>query len=179
LRIEDKYGNVIWSPEPEMRQGLDRRTAGTIVDMMKGVVDGAYNPKTGDKKGTGIRLRMDIERRKYDNIKVPMAGKTGTTQGHSDGWFMGMTPDLVTGVWVGSQDPSVRFSTIANGQGANTALPIYGFYMNSVYDDPSIELSQEDFALPEGIGLDSLDCKQWFELNEATFGIGDDDDLFQ
>ena len=179
LRIEDKYGNVIWSPEPVMRQGLDRRTAGTIVDMMKGVVDGAYNPKTGDKKGTGIRLRMDVERRKYDNIKVPMAGKTGTTQGHSDGWFMGMTPDLVTGVWVGAQDPSVRFSTIANGQGANTALPIYGFYMNSVYDDPSIELSQEDFALPEGIGLDSLDCKQWFELNEATFGIGDDDDLFQ
>jgi penicillin-binding protein 1A len=179
LRIEDKYGNVIWSPEPVMRQGLDRRTAGTIVDMMKGVVDGAYNPKTGDKKGTGIRLRMDIERRKYDNIKVPMAGKTGTTQSHADGWFMGMTPDLVTGVWVGAQDPSVRFSTIANGQGANTALPIYGFYMNAAYDDATIELSQEDFALPEGIGLDSLDCKQWFELNQATFGNGNDDGLFQ
>lgn len=179
LRIEDKYGNVIWSPEPVMRQGLDRRTAGTIVDMMKGVVDGAYNPKTGDKKGTGIRLRMDIERRKYDNIKVPMAGKTGTTQGHSDGWFMGMTPELVTGVWVGAQDPSVRFSTITNGQGANTALPIYGFYMNAAYADASIELSQEDFALPEGIGLDSLDCRQWFELNEATFGSEGDDDLFQ
>jgi penicillin-binding protein 1A len=162
-----------------MRQGLDRRTAGTIVDMMKGVVDGAYNPKTGDKKGTGIRLRMDIERRKYDNIKVPMAGKTGTTQGHSDGWFMGMTPELVTGVWVGAQDPSVRFSTITNGQGANTALPIYGFYMNAAYADASIDLSQEDFALPEGIGLDSLDCRQWFELNEATFGSEGDDDLFQ
>ena len=108
-----------------------------------------------------------------------MAGKTGTTQSHADGWFMGMTPDLVTGVWVGAQDPSVRFSTITNGQGANTALPIYGFYMNAAYDDPSIELSQADFALPEGIGLDSLDCKQWFELNEATFGISDDDDLFQ
>ena len=179
LRIEDKYGNVIWSPEPVMRQGLDRRTAGTIVDMMKGVVDGAYNPKTGDKKGTGIRLRMDIERREYDNIKVPMAGKTGTTQSHADGWFMGMTPDLVTGVWVGAQDPSVRFSTIANGQGANTALPIYGFYMNAAYEDETIQLSQEDFALPEGIGLDSLDCKQWFQLNQATFGNGDDDGLFQ
>lgn len=179
LRIEDKYGNVIWSPEPVMRQGLDRRTAGTIVDMMKGVVDGAYNPKTGDKKGTGIRLRMDIERREYDNIKVPMAGKTGTTQSHADGWFMGMTPDLVTGVWVGAEDPSVRFSTIANGQGANTALPIYGFYMNAAYEDETIELSQEDFALPEGIGLDSLDCKQWFQLNQATFGNGDDDGLFQ
>ena len=62
---------------------------------------------------------------------------------------MGMTPELVTGVWVGAQDPSVRFSTITNGQGANTALPVYGFYMNAAYADASIDLSQEDFALPE------------------------------
>ncbi|MGB1122300.1 MAG: transglycosylase domain-containing protein, partial [Flavobacteriales bacterium] len=182
-RIEDKYGNVIWTPEPVLRQGLDERTAYTVVDMMKGVVDGAYNPKTGERKGTGIRLRMDIERRKYDNIKVPMAGKTGTTQGHSDGWFMGMTPDLVTGVWVGAQDPAVRFSTIANGQGANTALPIYGFYMNAAYADESLGLSQADFVRPEGMGLDSLDCRQLMELNQATFGGSgagfDDDDLFQ
>lgn len=182
-RIEDKYGNVIWTPEPELRQGLDERTAYKVVDMMKGVVDGAYNPKTGERKGTGIRLRMDIERRKYDNIKVPMAGKTGTTQGHSDGWFMGMTPELVTGVWVGAQDPAVRFSTIANGQGANTALPIYGFYMNAAYADETLELSQADFPRPEGMGLDSLDCRQLMELNQATFGGSgagfDDDDLFQ
>ena len=182
-RIEDKYGNVIWTPEPVLRQGLDERTAYTVVDMMKGVVDGAYNPKTGERKGTGIRLRMDIERRLYDNIKVPMAGKTGTTQGHSDGWFMGMTPDLVTGVWVGAQDPAVRFSTIANGQGANTALPIYGFYMNAAYADESLGLSQADFVRPEGMGLDSLDCRQLMELNQATFGGSgagfDDDDLFQ
>ena len=182
-RIEDKYGNVIWTPEPVLRQGLDERTAYTVVDMMKGVVDGAYNPKTGERKGTGIRLRLDIERRLYDNIKVPMAGKTGTTQGHSDGWFMGMTPDLVTGVWVGAQDPAVRFSTIANGQGANTALPIYGFYMNAAYADESLGLSQADFVRPEGMGLDSLDCRQLMELNQATFGGSgagfDDDDLFQ
>ncbi len=182
-RIEDKYGNVIWTPEPELRQGLDERTAYTVVDMMKGVMDGAYNPKTGERKGTGIRLRMDIERRLYDNIKVPMAGKTGTTQGHSDGWFMGMTPELVTGVWVGAQDPAVRFSTIANGQGANTALPIYGFYMNAAYADEGLGLSQADFVRPEGMGLDSLDCRQLMELNQATFGGSgagfDDDDLFQ
>ena len=182
-RIEDKYGNVIWTPEPELRQGLDERTAYTVLDMMKGVVDGAYNPKTGERKGTGIRLRMDIERRKYDNIQAPMAGKTGTTQGHSDGWFMGMTPDLVTGVWVGAQDPAVRFSTIANGQGANTALPIYGFYMNEAYADESLGLSKADFVRPEGMGLDSLDCRQLMELNQATFGGSgagfDDRDLFQ
>jgi penicillin-binding protein 1A len=180
-RIEDKFGNVIWTPEPEIRQGLDKRTAYTIVDMMKGVVDGAYNPETGSRKGTGIRLRMDLERRKYDGIKVPMAGKTGTTQNHTDGWFMGLTPDLVTGVWVGAQDPTVRFSTIAQGQGANTALPIYGFYMKSVYANPLIELSQSDFVRPEGMGLDSLDCKELNELHQKTFGGSgfDDDDLFQ
>jgi penicillin-binding protein 1A len=180
-RIEDKFGNVIWTPEPEIRQGLDKRTAYTIVDMMKGVVDGAYNPETGSRKGTGIRLRMDLDRRKYDGIKVPMAGKTGTTQNHTDGWFMGLTPDLVTGVWVGAQDPTVRFSTIAQGQGANTALPIYGFYMKSVYANPLIELSQSDFVRPEGMGLDSLDCKELNELHQKTFGGSgfDDDDLFQ
>ena len=96
---------------------------------------------------------------------------------------MGMTPDLVTGVWVGAQDPAVRFSTIANGQGANTALPIYGFYMNAAYADETLGLSQADFVRPEGMGLDSLDCRQLMELNQATFGGSgagfDDDDLFQ
>lgn len=180
-RIEDKYGNVIWTPEPEMRQGLDSRTAYTIVDMMKGVVDGAYNQETNQRKGTGIRLRMDLERRKYDGIKVPMAGKTGTTQNHTDGWFMGMTPELVTGVWVGAQDPTVRFSTITKGQGANTALPIYGYYMKAAYANKSIGLSTADFNRPEGMGLDSLDCKQLYELQQATFGGDgfDDQDLFE
>ncbi len=180
-RIEDKYGNVIWTPEPEMRQGLDKRTAYTIVDMMKGVVDGAYNRETGQRKGTGIRLRMDLDRRKYDGIEVPMAGKTGTTQNHTDGWFLGMTPDLVTGVWVGAQDPTVRFSTITNGQGANTALPIYGYYMKAAYANPAIGLSTADFARPEGMGVDSLDCKQLYELQQATFGGSgfDDEDLFE
>jgi len=88
---------------------------------------------------------------------------------------------LVTGVWVGAQDPTVRFSTIAQGQGANTALPIYGFYMKSVYANPLIELSQSDFDRPEGMGLDSLDCKELNELHQKTFGGSgfDDDDLFQ
>lgn len=181
-RIEDKYGNVIWTPEPYMRQGLDKRTAYTVVDMMKGVVDGAYNPRTKERKGTGVRLRMDLDHRDYDGIKVPMAGKTGTTQNHSDGWFMGLTPELVTGVWVGAQDPTVRFSTIASGQGANTALPIYGFYMKAAYADPTMKLSQADFIQPQGMGLDSLDCRKQYELNQATFGGAEDfneDDLFQ
>lgn len=180
-RIEDKFGNVIWSPEPVLRQGLDKRTAATVVEMMKGVVDGAYSIEESNRKGTGIRLRMDLDRREYDGIKVPMAGKTGTTQNHTDGWFMGLTPELVTGVWVGAQDPTVRFSTIALGQGANTALPIYGYYMKEVYANPGIGLSTRDFVKPESLGADSLDCESLMRLQESTFGRGggfDDDDLF-
>lgn len=180
-RIEDKFGNVVWSPEPVIRQGLDGRTAATIVEMMKGVVDGAYSVETGGRKGTGIRLRMDLEHREYDGIKVPMAGKTGTTQNHTDGWFMGLTPDLVTGIWVGAQDPTVRFSTLLYGQGANTALPIYGYYMKDVYANPHLAVSQADFDYPTSLGLDSLDCEGFQQLQQATFGAGggfEDEDLF-
>ena len=180
-RIEDKFGNVIWSPEPVIRQGLDKRTAATVVEMMKGVVDGAYNVETGKRMGTGIRLRMDLESRDYDGIKVPMAGKTGTTQNHTDGWFMGLTPELVTGIWVGAQDPTVRFSSLRYGQGANTALPIYGYYMKDVYANSRIGLSQSDFEKPESLGLDSLDCQDWLQMQQSTFGTGggfDDEDLF-
>jgi penicillin-binding protein 1A len=169
-RIEDKFGNVIYTPEPEIRQGLDARTAATIVEMMKGVVDGAYSIETGKRKGTGVRLRMDLASREYDGLTLPMAGKTGTTQGNTDGWFMGMMPDLVTGIWVGAQDPAVRFSTTSNGQGANTALPIFGYYMNEALADPRIGLSRSDFKLPEQMGLDSLDCQQSGLLRGMPFG---------
>ncbi|MDA1336723.1 MAG: transglycosylase domain-containing protein [Bacteroidetes bacterium] len=178
-RIENKYGNVIWSPIPEMRQGLDEKTAYTILNMMKGVINGARNPSTGQSGGTAVRLRYDSKSRDYDNITVPMAGKTGTTQNHSDGWFMGLTPDLVTGVWVGAQDPAVRFTSISDGQGANTALPIYGYYMNQVYANPSIEISKSDFERPEGIFVDLTDCKQLLNSNPIGTGAGIDEDLFE
>lgn len=169
-RIEDKFGNVIYTPEPEIHQGLDARTAATVVEMMKGVVDGAYSIETGKRKGTGVRLRMDIASRGYDGITIPLAGKTGTTQGHTDGWFMGLMPDLVTGVWVGAQDPAVRFSTISAGQGANTALPIFGYYMKEALANPRIGLSGADFKLPEQLGLDSLDCEESQAHRTATWG---------
>ena len=169
-RIEDKFGNVIFTPEPEIHQGLDARTAATVVEMMKGVVDGAYSIETGKRMGTGVRLRMDIASREYDGITIPLAGKTGTTQGHTDGWFMGLMPDLVTGVWVGAQDPSVRFSTISAGQGANTALPIFGYYMKEALANPGIGLSGADFKLPEQLGLDSLDCEESQAHRAATWG---------
>jgi penicillin-binding protein 1A len=167
-RIEDKNGNTIYEPELNIRQGLDESTAYLTLQMMKGVVDGAYNKEKGKTSGTGVRLRMDLASRKYDNIKVPMAGKTGTTQNNTDGWFMGLTPELVTGVWVGAQDPAVRFSRTEDGQGANTALPIYGYYMNKVYSDPAISISKEDFKVPEGFERGELDCNSF---NGAINGL--------
>jgi penicillin-binding protein 1A len=101
--------------------------------MMKGVVD----------KGTGRGLRGG----KYGKIP-PTAGKTGTTQNNSDGWFIGITPNMVTGVWVGAEDRSVRFKSTAIGQGARVALPIYGLYMQRVYKDPNIGYSILDFEEP-------------------------------
>lgn len=159
-RIEDKNGNTVYDVTPNTYEALDERTAYIMLDMLKGVTDGAYNPSTGKTVGTGMRLRMGWgARAKYGNIKFPTAGKTGTTQNNSDGWFIGITPDLVTGVWTGADDRSVRFASTDKGQGANMALPIYGYYMNKVYANPRIEISTGDFERPEGdLGVE-INCR--------------------
>ena len=87
-----------------------------------------------------------------------MAGKTGTTQNNSDGWFIGHTPDLVSGVWVGAEDPSVHFETTTSGQGANTALPIWGYFMKEVYRDRKIKINKLDFSPPNEGGKTMIDC---------------------
>lgn len=183
-RIEDKRGNVIYEPELNIRQGIDEYTAYKTLHMMKGVVDGAYNREKGKSTGTGMRLRMDLSSRAYDGIKAPMAGKTGTTQNNTDGWFIGLTPELVTGVWVGAQDPAVRFSTTSKGQGANTALPIYGYYMLDAYADKTLALEQKDFLAPEGFDLESLNCVGFidadknFNFDQDLENGLDEEDLF-
>ena len=166
LRIEDKNGNTIFEADPEINQALSPDVAYQTAMMMKGVVDG----------GTGSRLRGG---RPYGGIKYPTAGKTGTTQNNTDGWFMGLTPDLVTGVWVGAQDPTVRFSRTSLGQGANTGLPIYGYYMNKVYADNNIKISKSDFEKPSGYDSQKFACSGIVD----PFGEEDDplpveDDLF-
>ncbi len=148
-RIEDKNGNAIYDVTPSTSEALDPRTSYIMLDMLKGVAD----------RGTAMRLRMGWgNRAKYGNIKNPTACKTGTTQNNSDGWFIGITPDLVTGVWTGAEDRSVRFSRTDLGQGANMALPIYGYYMNKVYADPTIEIAKGDFPRPAGLDDLHLDC---------------------
>jgi penicillin-binding protein 1A len=152
-RIEDKNGNVIWEADPVIQQALEPSVAYELVQMMKGVVN----------QGTGARLRGG---RPYGNIPYPIAGKTGTTQNNTDGWFIGLTPDLVTGVWVGAQDPTVRFNSTALGQGANTGLPIWGYYMNKVYKDNAISISKGDFKAPQEYDPTRFQC------------VGDDGSLF-
>lgn len=137
LRIEDRAGNVIYSAKNYQKEAINEIVAYTVLKMMKGVVEG----------GTGSRLRGGAS---YAGIRYPTAGKTGTTQDNSDGWFVGLTPDLATGVWVGAESRSVRFRSTLLGQGANTSLPIYGYYMNKVYKDPKIPISTRDFESPRG-----------------------------
>lgn len=135
MRVEDKNGNLIYEADPVIDQAIEPGIAYETVKLMKGVCD----------FGTASRIRSNP---KYGKIPYPMAGKTGTTQNNTDGWFVGMTPELVTGVWVGAQDPTVRFSSTGLGQGANTGLPIFGYYMNGIYKDPKIAISKGDFEVP-------------------------------
>ncbi len=159
-RIEDKNGNTVFDVTPNTDEALDEVTAYKMLKILKGVTDGAYNPSTGQVLGTGLRLRTSWgNRQKYANIKFPTAGKTGTTQNNSDGWFIGITPDLVTGVWTGADDRSVRFASTDKGQGANMALPIYGYYMNKVYADSTITISTSDFEVPAGFDASTLNCR--------------------
>ena len=132
-RIEDNNGNVIASYTPSMKEIISESTAYNMLYMLKAVVD----------QGTGRRIRF-----KY-GITAEMGGKTGTTQRNADGWFMGITPNLVNGVWVGGEDRGIHFDNMGNGQGASMALPIWALYMKKVYADKKLGYSQDDkFAIP-------------------------------
>jgi penicillin-binding protein 1A len=145
MRIEDRNGNVIYNAAPMSKEVMSADVAYTTVKMMEGVVQG----------GTAGSLRGGHP---WGGVTAPTAGKTGTTQNNSDGWFMGLTPELVTGVWVGAEDRSVRFKTMTWGQGGRMALPIYGYYMQKVYKDPKIGLSMGEFPVPEGYDPNKFKC---------------------
>jgi penicillin-binding protein 1A len=132
-RIEDANGNVIGTFAPQMHEIFSELTAYKMIYMMRAVVDG----------GTGSRIRSRF------GLNMPMGGKTGTTQNNSDGWFMGYTPSLVSGVWVGGEDRSIHFDNIGEGQGASMALPIWALYMKKVLADPDLGYSSsEQFDVP-------------------------------
>ena len=155
-RIEDKNGTVLFQFTPQTRDVLSEEVAYVTVNLLEGVT----------QSGSGIRLRHStVDNPVYKEIVTgypyafenPIAGKTGTTQNQSDGWFMGMVPNLVTGVWVGAEDRAAHFKTIAYGQGASMALPIWGIYMKKCYEDTSLDISQEEFEVPENLSI-KVDC---------------------
>jgi penicillin-binding protein 1A len=158
LRIEDRNGNLIYEAIPQSKEVMSEELAYATVDIMKDVING----------GTGGSLRAAW--RPWGGITQPMAGKTGTTQNNSDGWFMALTPDLVTGVWVGAEDMAVRFRSMEWGQGARMALPIYGYLMQKVYADKTIKISQGDFEVPLGYASSPFNCRN---LNTSNSSIPD------
>jgi penicillin-binding protein 1A len=153
-RIEDKNGVVIYEPIPESHDVLNKDIAFAVIKLLEGVTE----------DGSGARLRTDGGGNGYNRVTGypyvltnPIAGKTGTTQNQSDGWFMGMVPNLVTGVWVGCEDRSARFKSIVYGQGATSALPIWGLFMKKCYGDPTLKVSKEEFEKPENLTI-KVDC---------------------
>jgi penicillin-binding protein 1A len=156
-KIEDHKGNLLAQSVSQKREVMDERTAFLMINLLQGVV----------QSGTGKRLRF-----KY-GLNNPIGGKTGTTQNHSDGWFMGITPELVSGVWVGAEDRSVHFEGIRQGQGANMALPIWALYMQKVYADKGIGMTQGDFEKPRGVNI-NLDCDEDSNNNELIESENED-----
>ncbi len=146
-RIEDKDGNVLSNFVAQRQEAMSEETAYLMIELMKGVVDG----------GTSGRIRTVY------NIKHPIAGKTGTTDDNSDGWFMGITPELVAGCWVGAEDMQVHFISTALGQGANMALPIWAIFMQKVYADKTINISTSDFEKPSKPLSVEIDCRKYSE----------------
>ncbi len=167
-RIEDKNGTVLFEVVPETTDVLSEESAYVTIDLLKGVTE----------SGSGIRLRhqgADEANYAYKNVVTgypyqfqnPIAGKTGTTQNQSDGWFMGMVPNLVTGVWVGGDDRAVHFEEIAFGQGATMALPIWAMYMRGAYEIAELGISLEDFEAPEKLTI-PIDCQQETPINDLN-----------
>jgi len=154
-RIEDRHGNVIASFQPDRQEAIDEQTAYLMLNLMQGVID----------EGTGIRLRRSNLFREnvtedYGSFTMPIAGKTGTTQNHSDGWFIGVTPKLTAGVWTGADLRSIHFRTIGTGQGANMALPIWGYFYKKVLADESLGITEEmEFKKPLNFNI-NLDCDE-------------------
>jgi penicillin-binding protein 1A len=153
LRIEDKNGNVLYTHTPKVVQAMNPQTAYVMTYMLKGVI----------QDGTGSRLQW-----KY-KLNNPIGGKTGTTNANSDGWFMGITPQLVTGVWTGCEDRDIAFQSTRLGEGANSALPIFALYMKKVYANAALGIKKTvDFDAPKnGVSI-VLDCNQYNQQQQGT-----------
>ncbi len=175
-RIEDKNGTVLYQHVPETKDVISNETAYVTVSLMEGVT----------QSGSGARLRHTwaVKAPVYKKVVTgypygfenPIAGKTGTTQNNSDGWFMGMVPNLVTGVWVGGEDRATHFANTGYGQGATMALPVWGLYMKKCYGDKDLNISTEEFKKPSELSI-TTDCNKWKNDNSDVEEIPDEFDF--
>jgi len=178
-RIEDKNGTILYEFVPETKDVLSEEVAYTVVNLMEGVT----------QSGSGVRLRTKGAEKwnlMYKEIitgypyefKNPIAGKTGTTQNNSDGWFIGMVPNLISGAWVGGEDRSIHFATTKYGQGASMALPIWALFMKKCYADKSLSVSKDEFPAPDEEEMTiNVDCDKIAEKKKDAKGDGSDDKL--
>ena len=173
LRIEDKNGTVLADFTPKTNEVLSEESAYVVLELLKGVTTA----------GSGVRLRTSAHY--YKDIITgfpyeftnPIAGKTGTTQNQTDGWFMGVVPNLATGVWTGGEDRAVHFEKIAEGQGATMSLPTWALFMKKVYADTTLNISQEDFEKPEYVGIDTNCGKEPVNKIKKRPPVDDDTDF--
>ncbi len=175
-RIEDKNGTILYEHVPETRDVLSRESAYVTLNLMEGVT----------QSGSGQRLRHSFAK---DNdvykqavtgypyvFENPIAGKTGTTQNNSDGWFMGMVPNLATGVWVGGEDRATHFEGIAYGQGATMALPIWALYMKQCYATQELGISYDEFPKPEVLTIET-NCEVYGKDQNQGVDLGNELDF--
>lgn len=162
-RIEDKNGNLLASFDPVSQEVISAETAYLMVEMLRGVVD----------HGSGLRLRYIYQ------LQGPFGGKTGTTQNHSDGWFISIYPSLVVGTWVGAEDMAVHFSGMAMGQGASMALPIQGLFYKKAFENPHVGITPQDkWTVPDALKGQRFDCNDANEETDAGVGQNGGDDEF-
>ena len=161
-RIEDRNGNIISKFSARKKETLNANTAYRMIDLLRGVVD----------IGTSTKLRYQF------GLSNEIAGKTGTTNDNSDGWFIGMVPNLVTGVWVGGETRSIRFDIGAYGQGSSMALPIWGYYMKSIYENGDLGISKDPFQKPENYDGVTMDCNEYNKRQETNHLFAPEEEIF-
>lgn len=165
--IQDKNGTILYQHVPDPKDVLSAESAYITLELMKGVTESGSGSRLRHSGRTSGAYKSAVTGYPY-GFRNPIAGKTGTTQNQSDGWFMGIVPNLVTGVWVGGEDRSVHFPGIGYGQGATMALPIWGMYMKGVYENKDLGISDKNFKRPPNLSIET-DCAKY-----NSEGVSDD-----
>jgi penicillin-binding protein 1A len=172
--IADKNDTVLEQFMPESHDVLSEESAYVTVKLMEGVTNAGSGKRLRHTTLSQVPVYKEIITGYPYGFKNPIAGKTGTTQNQSDGWFMGMVPNLVTGVWVGGEDRAVHFKSITYGQGASMALPIWGSYMKSCFNDKDLGISTEEFDKPKNLSIE-VNCNDYNKDNNENTSPDDVD----